>query len=390
MGCANSQGDDTRSFRVKGRKRNKRRRLAKGQQGILQVLREGIHQIRHSSTSANLRGPQECSGGADWNKKCEWLTLVVTGRYAPQYWLVVEANADATLWDLDDFLRDIWVECCGHLSMFRIGGMEFSAHPEDSWNEALGMNVRLRDYLQVGLEFYYLYDFGNTELKIRVADSRVGKCQKAASCCFHATIHTTTSAPCARATRQPMWCSVAGTTSRSATRARAMFGDDFYFSGESDENGYDSLTDEQRKARDKRIEELTEDNHISDGTLPVCNSPRMGVCGYEGSSKYPDQFVPDKMPKSKKAATRKAPAKTANRPGHQNRFRATGCSKEGRARGSFSPSPKERVHHQGRAPHIMSVFATTAPSGAPAAPGRPSNPAGSCRSQQIPDAHGTR
>ena len=27
--------------------------------------------------------------------------------------------------------------------------------------------------------------------------------------------------------------------------------------------------------------------------LRVCNSPRMGVCGYEGSEMYPDQFVPD-------------------------------------------------------------------------------------------------
>ena len=28
--------------------------------------------------------------------------------------------------------------------------------------------------------------------------------------------------------------------------------------------------------------------------LPVCNSPRMGVCGYCGSDIYPDQFVADK------------------------------------------------------------------------------------------------
>ena len=27
--------------------------------------------------------------------------------------------------------------------------------------------------------------------------------------------------------------------------------------------------------------------------LNVCNSPRMGVCGYGGRIKYPDQFVPD-------------------------------------------------------------------------------------------------
>ncbi|MCI8316231.1 MAG: hypothetical protein HFH74_14580 [Lachnospiraceae bacterium] len=25
----------------------------------------------------------------------------------------------------------------------------------------------------------------------------------------------------------------------------------------------------------------------------VCNSPRMGACAYDGSDKYPDQFVSD-------------------------------------------------------------------------------------------------
>ena len=32
-----------------------------------------------------------------------------------------------------------------------------------------------------------------------------------------------------------------------------------------------------------------------DFLLPICNSPRMGVCGYCGSEKYPDKFVPDIM-----------------------------------------------------------------------------------------------
>lgn len=29
--------------------------------------------------------------------------------------------------------------------------------------------------------------------------------------------------------------------------------------------------------------------------LPVTNSPRMGVCGYEGSSVYPEQFESDEI-----------------------------------------------------------------------------------------------
>lgn len=36
----------------------------------------------------------------------------------------------------------------------------------------------------------------------------------------------------------------------------------------------------------EKNEELIEEDEIY--LHPVCNSPRMGVCGYEGSMKYPD------------------------------------------------------------------------------------------------------
>jgi hypothetical protein len=53
--------------------------------------------------------------------------LVVSGRYAPMPWLQLEAPAQATLADLDDRLRRIWLECGGHLSAFRLGGRSFSS-----------------------------------------------------------------------------------------------------------------------------------------------------------------------------------------------------------------------------------------------------------------------
>lgn len=37
-----------------------------------------------------------------------------------------------------------------------------------------------------------------------------------------------------------------------------------------------------------------EEYYGSETLLPICNSPRMGVCGYEGSNIYQDQFEPDK------------------------------------------------------------------------------------------------
>jgi hypothetical protein len=64
------------------------------------------------------------------------LHLFVEGKYRPDYWMHLEVPAELTLADLDDFLRAIWLECCGHLSEFEIGGVSYSAYEEDDW----GMN----------------------------------------------------------------------------------------------------------------------------------------------------------------------------------------------------------------------------------------------------------
>src|SRR5690349_11669857 len=41
--------------------------------------------------------------------------LEIEGRDDPIYWLHVELPGHSTLVDLDNFLRDLWLECCGHL-----------------------------------------------------------------------------------------------------------------------------------------------------------------------------------------------------------------------------------------------------------------------------------
>src|SRR5689334_4686797 len=47
------------------------------------------------------------------------------------YWMHVEIPADNTLRDLDQFLRDIWLECCGHLSQFIIGDTSYVGKPDE-------------------------------------------------------------------------------------------------------------------------------------------------------------------------------------------------------------------------------------------------------------------
>ena len=48
--------------------------------------------------------------------------LVARDAWGGDYWLHLEVNGLATLNDLDRYLRAIWLECCGHLSRFSIGG----------------------------------------------------------------------------------------------------------------------------------------------------------------------------------------------------------------------------------------------------------------------------
>ena len=55
--------------------------------------------------------------------------LIIEGKYLPMYWLHVEIPGTMTLADLDSFLRDIWLECCGHLSCFTIDEQCYSVCP---------------------------------------------------------------------------------------------------------------------------------------------------------------------------------------------------------------------------------------------------------------------
>src|SRR5258708_21705927 len=51
--------------------------------------------------------------------------VVVEGRDLPMYWMHLEMRTGITLADLDAFLRETWLECCGHMSAFEIGGQRY-------------------------------------------------------------------------------------------------------------------------------------------------------------------------------------------------------------------------------------------------------------------------
>jgi ribosomal protein L37AE/L43A/uncharacterized protein YjhX (UPF0386 family) len=102
--------------------------------------------------------------------------MLIRGGYF--YWLHIEAKADATLYELDSFLRDIWVECCMHLSLFRIDDNYYAYSPMEGYDE-YSMAVELNKALKPRMKFDYEYDFGSTTyLKLKVLGERTGKLDK--------------------------------------------------------------------------------------------------------------------------------------------------------------------------------------------------------------------
>lgn len=200
------------------------------------------------------------------SKQCGYFELAIYPRYGREHWLFVEMKETASLKDLDAFLRDIWLECCGHLSAFTIEGIryEIDAGYEDFWQEpSKSMNCQLKTVLEKGVTFDYEYDFGSTtDLMITVVNYRVGITRKEKLVILSRNnpieyiCENCGKAPAQRICTECYW------------------------------KGGGLLCEKCAKTH-----ECGEDIQLC-----ICNSPRMGVCAYEGSDKYPDQFVSDAEP----------------------------------------------------------------------------------------------
>ena len=178
-----------------------------------------------------------------------YYTLSIEGAYERDYWLYVEIAGDATLADLDEFLRDIWLECCGHLSQFRIGREMFLSEGVDrDWGER-SMDIAVKNVVQPGLVFDHEYDFGSTTtLKLTVVSLRLG------GSTYKGRIQLL-----ARNIAPDIRCESCGRQARQ-------------FSSEDHTLLCDSCAEEHGDEEERG--------------LPVCNSPRTGVCGYGGDWDY--------------------------------------------------------------------------------------------------------
>ncbi len=120
-----------------------------------------------AAMTSHLKSCRKKQASSEKPKKTATFHLVVEGRYQPEYWMHLDVPANATLDTLDRFLRDTWLECCGHMSEFEIKGTRYTVEPMDMDDE--GMDVKLKDVLSPGMTFLHAYDFGSTtHLKLKV------------------------------------------------------------------------------------------------------------------------------------------------------------------------------------------------------------------------------
>ncbi len=93
--------------------------------------------------------------------------LQVQDAWWGDYWLHLEMRGSAKLADLDYYLRAIWLECCGHLSRFSVGGWQGTEIPK---------RRQIQQVFRPGVELTHIYDFGtSSKTLIKMVRGRTGK-----------------------------------------------------------------------------------------------------------------------------------------------------------------------------------------------------------------------
>lgn len=135
-------------------------------------------EVKLGSAKLHLKKCREKNPLPTGTKEAEIFILRIRDLYLKDYVLIVEMSGNQSLKALDDFLRCIWLECCGHLSAFRINGMTYDCCPSEFSFPGKEVDkgtfkAKLSDLLSLGLKFSYEYDFGSsTDLELEVLDIR--------------------------------------------------------------------------------------------------------------------------------------------------------------------------------------------------------------------------
>ena len=200
---------------------------------------------KHLATCA---GRQAAIAQANRRPAEKLIHLQARNAYGGQFWLNLEMNGSATLQDLDRYLRAIWLECCGHMSQFSVGGWGGSE---------ISMKTRIDRVFLPDTELTHIYDFGTESVTlIKFAAVRDGP--------------PTTKHPIALMARNAPPDFKCMECDQPATHLcqECQF--------EDNESGL---------LCDAHTEGHPHDNYGE--PMPIVNSPRLGMCGYSGPAEPP-------------------------------------------------------------------------------------------------------
>jgi hypothetical protein len=174
--------------------------------------------------------------------------LRVQDAFHGEFWLNLEMRGAKTLQDLDAYLRAIWLECCGHMSQFSL---------ESGLAQQIGMRRKISDVFQTSDELTHIYDFGtSSETLVKLVDVREGK--------------PTTSRPIALMARNNMpeaQCIECGQRATHLCTECLI-----------EEDTWGTLCDQHTS---------THPHDDYGEPIPLVNSPRLGMCGYDGPAEPP-------------------------------------------------------------------------------------------------------
>jgi len=204
---------------------------------------------KHLATCPQI---QESIGKAEGSKAVaeSLYHLRVEDAYQKQFWLDLEIGGTKTLNHLDTYLRGIWLECCGHLSEFMLGSGRLA--------ETIGMQRKIGDvFSQAEEKLTHIYDFGtSSETLVKLVGMRLGK--------------PLTKKPSALLVRNKMPEVQCIKCDQPATH--------LCLECQYEDEVWGALCDKHAK---------THPHNNYGEPIPLVNSPRLGMCGYEGPAEPP-------------------------------------------------------------------------------------------------------
>lgn len=198
-----------------------------------EFTRQGLTRHIKSCLTKNFQKPSNA-------KSKNLLHLNIYDSINPDYFLHLLIIRNSTLKNIDVFLRDIWLECCGHMSSFSY----------QRYGEEINLRQRVEDILIPGVKLIYQYDFGSTtELIIKAVEN------------YYGAIDANNKIQIVARNAKPIIpCDECGVKPAVQICSECQW----------DEKGW-------------LCEECSQNHSCDDDMfLPVVNSPRTGVCGYTG------------------------------------------------------------------------------------------------------------